>query len=156
MHVPPSGPHQPALQVQLLKVVLCAGELESSGQLLQFASPAALLYLPATHAAVDDGVAEVVDDAGAGTGVLVNTLDDGRAAVVWAVFGFKYEVLLCKLSKSCEKFPFSVIVRITDDSEDESTQTTHKALDFWAPEVVVESGQEVVQVDELQRTDAAE
>ena len=156
MHVPPSGPHQPALQVQLLKVVLCAGEFESTGQLLQFAPPAALVYLPATHAAVDDGVAEVVDDAGAGTGVLVNTLDDGRAAVVWAVFGFKYEVLLCKVSTSCEKFPFSVIVRITDDSEDESTQTTHKALDFWAPEVVVESGQEVVQVDELQRTDAAE
>jgi hypothetical protein len=37
-HVPPSGPCQPALQVQLLKAVLCGGELESAGQLLQ--SPA--------------------------------------------------------------------------------------------------------------------
>ena len=36
--------------MQLLKAVLCAGELESAGQLLQFASPAELLYLPATHA----------------------------------------------------------------------------------------------------------
>jgi hypothetical protein len=37
------------LQVQLLKAVLSAGELEFAGQLLQSASPAAL-YLPATHA----------------------------------------------------------------------------------------------------------
>jgi hypothetical protein len=36
--------------MQLLRAVLCAGELESAGQLLQFASPAGLLYLPATHA----------------------------------------------------------------------------------------------------------
>jgi hypothetical protein len=50
VHAPPSGPHQPALQVQLLKAVPCAGELESAGQLLQFASPAETLYLPATHA----------------------------------------------------------------------------------------------------------
>jgi hypothetical protein len=28
LHVPPSAPHQPALQVQLLKAVLCTGELE--------------------------------------------------------------------------------------------------------------------------------
>jgi hypothetical protein len=38
------------LQVQLLKPVLCPGELELSGQLPQFASPASLLYLPTTHA----------------------------------------------------------------------------------------------------------
>jgi hypothetical protein len=37
VHAPPSGPHQPALQVQLLKAVLCGGELEFAGQLLQFA-----------------------------------------------------------------------------------------------------------------------
>jgi hypothetical protein len=37
-------------QVQSLKAVLCGGELELSGQLLQFASPAPLLYLPAPHA----------------------------------------------------------------------------------------------------------
>ena len=50
VQAPPSGPHQPGLQVQLLKAVLCAGELESAGQLLQLVDPAALLYLPATHA----------------------------------------------------------------------------------------------------------
>ena len=50
VHAPPSCPHQPALQAQLLKAVLCAPELDSAGQLLQLASPAAL-YLPATHAA---------------------------------------------------------------------------------------------------------
>jgi hypothetical protein len=37
------------LQAQLLEAVLCARELDSAGQLLQSASPAAL-YLPATHA----------------------------------------------------------------------------------------------------------
>ena len=37
-------------QVQLLKAVLCTGELELSGQLLQLASPDPLLYLPAPHA----------------------------------------------------------------------------------------------------------
>ena len=50
VHVPPSGPDQPTLQVQLLKAVLCAGELESAGQLLQLSAPDTLLYLPATHA----------------------------------------------------------------------------------------------------------
>ena len=50
MHVPPSGPDQPALQVQLLKTVLCGGELESAGQLLQLTAPDTLLYLPAPHA----------------------------------------------------------------------------------------------------------
>ena len=50
VHVPPSGPDQPTLQVQLLKAVLCSGELESAGQLLQLTAPDTLLYLPAPHA----------------------------------------------------------------------------------------------------------
>ena len=50
VQVPPSGPDQPTLQVQLLKAVLCSGELESAGQLLQLSAPDTLLYLPATHA----------------------------------------------------------------------------------------------------------
>ena len=36
--------------MQSVKAALCAGELESTGQLLQSTSPAALLYLPAPHA----------------------------------------------------------------------------------------------------------
>ena len=50
VHAPPSGPRQPALQVQLLKTVLCSGELDSAGQLLQLTAPDTLLYLPAPHA----------------------------------------------------------------------------------------------------------
>jgi hypothetical protein len=50
VHVPPSGPDQPTLQVQLLKAVLCSGELESAGQLLQLSAPDTILYLPAPHA----------------------------------------------------------------------------------------------------------
>jgi hypothetical protein len=67
VHDPPLGPHQPALQVQAAKAVLCAGELESAGHAkqvdkpvvseyvplshrLQTASPTTFLYLPATHA----------------------------------------------------------------------------------------------------------
>ncbi len=50
VQVPPSGPDQPALQVQLLKVVLCSGELEPAGQLLQLTAPDTFLYLPAPHA----------------------------------------------------------------------------------------------------------
>jgi hypothetical protein len=50
VQVPPSGPDQPTLQVQLLKAVLCSGELESAGQLLQLTAPDTLLYLPAPHA----------------------------------------------------------------------------------------------------------
>ena len=50
VHGPPSGPDQPALQVQLLKAVLRSGELESAGQLLQLTAPDTLLYLPAPHA----------------------------------------------------------------------------------------------------------
>jgi hypothetical protein len=34
-HGPPSGPDQPELQVQLTETLLCAGELESAGQMLQ-------------------------------------------------------------------------------------------------------------------------
>ena len=49
VHDPPLVPHQPALQVQSAKAVLCAGELESVGQLLQSVDPAALLYLPEPH-----------------------------------------------------------------------------------------------------------
>jgi hypothetical protein len=37
------------LQVQLLKALLCSGELESAGQLLQLKAPDAFLYLPASH-----------------------------------------------------------------------------------------------------------
>ena len=51
VHVPPPGPHQPALQVQLLKAVLCSGELECAGQLLQLTAPDTFLYLPVPHAA---------------------------------------------------------------------------------------------------------
>jgi hypothetical protein len=45
-HVIPLGPDQPELQVHSAKAVLCAGELEPAGQLLQSVDPAALLYLP--------------------------------------------------------------------------------------------------------------
>jgi hypothetical protein len=38
------------LQVQLLKAVLCSGELESAGQLLQLTAPDTFLYFPAPHA----------------------------------------------------------------------------------------------------------
>ena len=50
MHAPPSDPDQPALQVQLLKAVLCGGELEFAGQLLQLTAPDTFLYSPAPHA----------------------------------------------------------------------------------------------------------
>ncbi len=68
-HVPPWGPVEPALQVQLVKPALPAGELESDGQgvhveltaaptaveylpapqSVQAAHPAASLYFPASH-----------------------------------------------------------------------------------------------------------
>jgi hypothetical protein len=50
VHEPPSAPDHPALQVQLLTAVLCAGELEFAGQLMQSSAPAELLYCPAPHA----------------------------------------------------------------------------------------------------------
>jgi hypothetical protein len=37
------------LQVQLLKAVLCSGELEFAGQLLQLTAPDTFLYLPSLH-----------------------------------------------------------------------------------------------------------
>ena len=49
VHVPPEGPHQPALQVQLLTAVLCSGELDFAGQLLQLSAPNTFLYLPSPH-----------------------------------------------------------------------------------------------------------
>ena len=57
VHVPPAGPHQPALQVQLLKAVLCSGELEPSGQPLQMLGPDTFLYLPAPHFVHDNPLA---------------------------------------------------------------------------------------------------
>ena len=46
-----TGDVHPALQVQLVKAVLPAGEVEFVGQSLHKADPADALYLPATHAA---------------------------------------------------------------------------------------------------------
>ena len=37
------------MQVQLLTAVLCPGELEFAGQLLQLSAPDTFLYWPATH-----------------------------------------------------------------------------------------------------------
>jgi hypothetical protein len=37
------------LQVQLLKAVLCSGELEFAGQLLQLTAPDTFLYSPGPH-----------------------------------------------------------------------------------------------------------
>ena len=69
VHSPPSGPEEPALQVQLVKAELPAGELEFVGQVMhveiavtaveyvpapqsvQLADPVDVLYFPATHAA---------------------------------------------------------------------------------------------------------
>ena len=50
VHVPPSGPRQPAMQVQLLKAVLCSREPELAGQLLQLTAPDTFLYLAVPHA----------------------------------------------------------------------------------------------------------
>ena len=50
VHVSPSGPDQPALQMQLVIAMLPIGELEAAGQSSQLPDPAALLYLPARHA----------------------------------------------------------------------------------------------------------
>ncbi len=66
VHVPPSGPVHPVLQVQLVKAALPAGELEFDGQTLHVeltaveyvpapqsvhsADPVDALYFPATHA----------------------------------------------------------------------------------------------------------
>jgi hypothetical protein len=37
------------MQVQLLKAVLCPGELECAGQLLQLSAPDTFLYVPVSH-----------------------------------------------------------------------------------------------------------
>ena len=68
VHSPPCVPHEPALQVQLVKAELPAGELEFVGQVMhveitvtaveyvpapqsvQLADPVDVLYFPATHA----------------------------------------------------------------------------------------------------------
>ena len=49
MHVPPSGPVEPALQVQLVKAALPAGELVSEGQTLHVAAFAPAEYVPAAQ-----------------------------------------------------------------------------------------------------------
>ncbi len=48
--MPPAGPENPVLQVQLVKAALPAGELEFDGQSVQAADPVDALYLPASHA----------------------------------------------------------------------------------------------------------
>jgi hypothetical protein len=49
VHVPPSGPVEPALQVQLVKAALPAGELEADGQALHVAAFAPVEYVPAVQ-----------------------------------------------------------------------------------------------------------
>jgi len=49
VHTSPSGPVEPALQVQAVMVMLPAGESEFAGQLWQLAFPWLALYVPATH-----------------------------------------------------------------------------------------------------------
>jgi hypothetical protein len=49
--VPPSGPENPASQVQLVKYKLPTGELEFDGQSMHVVVPFNALYCPATHAA---------------------------------------------------------------------------------------------------------
>ena len=51
VHVPPSGPVDPALHVHAVKEVLPTGALEFAGQSVQAANPFTALYCPATHAA---------------------------------------------------------------------------------------------------------
>jgi hypothetical protein len=48
--VPPAGPENPALQVQLVKAELPTGELEFDGQAEHATDPVNALYFPATHA----------------------------------------------------------------------------------------------------------
>ena len=50
-HGPPSGPVEPALQVQLLMVVAPPSEPEFIAQIEHAAEPATDLNLPATHSA---------------------------------------------------------------------------------------------------------
>jgi hypothetical protein len=54
VHAPPlKGPEYPSLHLHCVKSVLCSGELEFAGQLMQAPSPGALLYLPAPHGVHD-------------------------------------------------------------------------------------------------------
>ena len=48
-HVPPSGPEEPALQVQAVAMRLPTGELECDGQVSHVASPVLDLKVPAQH-----------------------------------------------------------------------------------------------------------
>jgi hypothetical protein len=47
VHMPPSGPEEPALQVHLVKAALPAGVLEFDGQALHVEAPTAVEYVPA-------------------------------------------------------------------------------------------------------------
>lgn len=53
VHVPPSGPVYPALQVHKLDPVLAAGESDSKGQAAHDAVPDDALYFPDGHAEHD-------------------------------------------------------------------------------------------------------
>ncbi len=61
VHVPPSGPDEPVLQVQLVKAALPAGELEFDGQVMHVAAPpAAEEYFPAPQSVhAEDPVEDV-------------------------------------------------------------------------------------------------
>ena len=48
--MPPSGPEEPALQMQLVKLELPTDEMEFDGQTMHIAGPVNDLYFPATHA----------------------------------------------------------------------------------------------------------
>jgi len=50
VHVCPSAPDQPALQVQFVMLMLALGESEFVGHSLQLPAPAASFHFPATHA----------------------------------------------------------------------------------------------------------
>ena len=50
VHICPSAPDQPSLQVQFVILMLALGESEFVGQSLQLPAPAALFHFPATHA----------------------------------------------------------------------------------------------------------
>ena len=50
VHSPPSVPQEPALQVQLVKAELPAGELEFVGQVMHVITATAVEYVPAPQA----------------------------------------------------------------------------------------------------------
>ena len=49
IHGPPSGPEEPALQVQAVSMRLPTGELEFDGQVSHVADPGLDLKVPASH-----------------------------------------------------------------------------------------------------------